>query len=47
MIWMGLVFLVAMTLFATLNLALRTPSQRRISEQFERRGGSGALERFV
>ena len=47
MIWVGLLSLVTMTLFATLNVALRTPSRGRIAEQFERSRGEGAFERFV
>ena len=45
--WVGLLSLVTMTLFATLNVALRTPSRGRIAEQFERIRGDGAFERFV
>jgi CBS domain containing-hemolysin-like protein len=39
--------LVVLTLFATLNLALRLPSRARIGEQFERAGRSGVFENFV
>ena len=46
-IWVGLLSLVTMTLFATLNVALRTPSRGRIAEQFERSRGEAAFERFV
>ena len=46
-VWVGLLSLVTMTLFATLNVALRTPSRGRIAEQFERSGREGAFERFV
>ena len=46
-IWLGLVVLVALTLFATLNLALRLPSRVRIAEQFEKAGRGDAFEDFV
>ena len=46
-IWLGLVVLVALTLFATLNLALRLPSRVRIAEQFEKTGRGDAFEDFV
>ncbi|UCC30390.1 MAG: HlyC/CorC family transporter [Phycisphaerales bacterium] len=46
-IWLGLMVLVALTLFATLNLALRLPSRVRIAEQFEKAGRAAAFEDFV
>jgi putative hemolysin len=46
-LWVGLAVLVALTFFATLNLALRLPSRVRIAEQFERLGRRDQLEHFV
>ncbi len=46
-IWAGLLVLLGLTLFSTLNLALRLPSRVRIAEQFERTGRGEALEDFV
>lgn len=43
----GLVMLIALTWFSTLNAALRIPSRARIAIQFEKLGQSEALERFV
>ena len=43
----GLVSLVTITLFSTLNVALRLPSRGRIADQFERSGQQAAFERFV
>ena len=43
----GLVSLVTVTLFSTLNVALRLPSRGRIADQFERWGRQAAFERFV
>ncbi len=47
MIWIGLLSLVTLTLVATLNVALRTPSRGRLTEQFERYAREGAFERFA
>ena len=46
-IWLGLVVLIALTWFSTLNTALRVPSRARIAAQFEKYGKSEAFERFV
>ena len=46
-IWVGLLAIVLLTLFSTLNLALRLPSRRRIGEQFRSSGRSEQLESFV
>ena len=43
----GLISLVSVTLFSTLNVALRLPSRGRIADQFERWGRQAAFERFV
>jgi CBS domain containing-hemolysin-like protein len=43
----GLLVIAALTLFATLNLALRAPSRVRIAEQFESTGRRDALEAFA
>ncbi|MGD2109031.1 MAG: hemolysin family protein [Phycisphaerae bacterium] len=48
--WVALVGIAAvmlLTLFSTLNMALRLPSRRRIAEQFKRRGLGERLEAFV
>ncbi len=45
--WVGLFVLIALTLFSTLNLALRLPSRVRIAEQFDKVGRESALEGFV
>lgn len=45
--WVGAFALVALTLFATLNLALRVPSRVRLSDRFERLGFEDRFERFV
>jgi len=45
--WVGLLVIAALTLFATLNLALRAPSRVRIAEQFEAKGRRDALEAFA
>ena len=47
MTWVGILVVVLLTLFSTLNLALRLPSRRRIAEQFKSRGRSERFERFV
>ena len=44
---MGLFSLACLTLFSTLNIALRTPSRARMAEQFERLDVPNAFERFV
>lgn len=44
---MGLAGLLGLTLFSTLNLALRTPTRSRITEEFERRGREDRLEGLV
>jgi CBS domain containing-hemolysin-like protein len=46
-IWVGLVALVALTLFSTLNVTLRSPSRARIAEQLKELGGTQALRDFV
>ncbi len=46
-IWIGLLVLVALTLFSTLNLALRLPSRARIAEQFDRTGRGDIFEAFI
>ncbi|MGB2986024.1 MAG: hemolysin family protein [Phycisphaerae bacterium] len=46
-VWVGLLVLVTLTLFATLNVALRLPSRVRIAEQFEKGGRSDMFEAFV
>lgn len=46
-IWIGLLVLVTLTLFSTLNLALRLPSRVRIAEQFDRTGRGDTFEAFV
>jgi putative hemolysin len=46
-LWVGLVGLLALTLFSTLNLALRTPSRARVAEQFDRRGREHLFEGFL
>ena len=45
--WVGILLLVLLTLFSTLNLALRLPSRARIAEQFKETGRSDVFERFV
>ena len=47
MTWVGILVLVLLTLFSTLNLALRLPSRARIAEQFKKTGRSDVFERFV
>ena len=46
-LWVGLAGLLALTLFSTLNLALRTPSRARVAEQFDRRGREHLFEGFL
>ena len=46
-IWMGMAALVALALFSTLNVTLRSPSRARIAEQLEELGGPSALKQFV
>lgn len=46
-LWMGVVGLLGLTLFSTLNLALRTPSRARVAEEFDRRGRGELFESFV
>ncbi len=46
-LWVGLAGLLSLTLFSTLNLALRTPSRARIAEQFDRRGRGELFEGFI
>jgi len=46
-LWVGLAGLLALTLFSTLNLALRTPSRTRVAEQFDRRGREHLFEGFL
>ena len=46
-IWAGLLALATLTLFSTLNLALRLPSRARIAERFERSGRASTFEAFV
>ena len=45
--WAGLLALATLTLFSTLNLALRLPSRARIAERFERSGRADTFEAFV
>ena len=45
--WIGVFDVVVLTLFATLNLALRLPSHVRIAEQFDQVGRRDAFEAFV
>lgn len=47
MIWVGLAVVAVLTLFSTLNLALRLPSRVRIAEQFDRAGRSEGIDAFV
>jgi len=44
---MGMAALVALALFSTLNVTLRSPSRARIAEQLEELGGPSALKQFV
>ena len=46
-LWVGLAGLLGLTLFSTLNLALRTPSRARVAEQFDRRGREHLFEGFL
>ena len=46
-IWIGLVVLLALLLFSTLNLALHVPSRTRLAEEFKRSGRSDLFESFV
>ncbi|MCH7925255.1 MAG: HlyC/CorC family transporter [Planctomycetes bacterium] len=46
-IWIGLVVLLALLLFSTLNLALHVPSRTRLAEEFERTRRSELFESFV
>ena len=46
-IWIGLVVLLALLLFSTLNLALHVPSRTRLAEEFKRTGRSEQFEAFV
>jgi CBS domain containing-hemolysin-like protein len=46
-IWFGVVVLLAMTWFSTLNTALRIPSRARVAARFEKSGRAPALERLV
>jgi len=46
-IWVGLIVLIVLTLFSTLNLALRLPSRVRIAEQFKKAGRGDDFEDFV
>lgn len=46
-LWAGFVGLLGLTLFSTLNLALRSPSRARIAEEFDRRGRGRHFEGFV
>lgn len=45
--WVGVFDVAVLTLFATLNLALRLPSHVRIAEQFDKVGRRDAFEAFV
>ncbi len=45
--WVGAFDVAVLTLFATLNLALRLPSHVRIAEQFDKVGRRDAFEAFV
>ena len=47
LVWIGLLVLVALMLFSTLNLALRLPSRVRIAEQFDKTGRDDLFEAFV
>ena len=47
MILLGLVVLIALAWFSTLNLALRIPLRRRIAIQFEKLGQREVFERFL
>jgi len=46
-LWVVLAGLIGLTLFSTLNLALRTPSRARIAEQFDRRDRGELFEGFI
>jgi len=46
-LWVGLAILAALTVFTTLNLALRIPSRSRIAAQFESVNRGDAFQRFV
>jgi len=45
--WVGMLAIVLLALFSTLNLALRLPSRRRIAEEFKNSGRGDQFERFV
>lgn len=45
--WVGLVVLASLTVFTTLNLALRIPSRVRIAKQFEKARRGDVFESFV
>lgn len=46
-IWLGLVAIVALTVFSTINITLRSPSRARIAGLLEDRDGVEALKSFV
>ena len=46
-IWIGLAVLILLTVFSSLNLALRVPSRARLANRFEQTGHGEALEAFV
>ncbi len=46
-LWLGLIGLASLSLFSTLNLALRSPAKGRLAEWFERRGRAAAFDRFL
>ena len=47
MYWVGPILVVVLTLFSTLDLALRFPSRARIAERFERVGRGDEFDRLV